>query len=476
MANWFGIDFGTTNSAAFSFTGTNSGTINPIRYGDNEGRPLPSVVAIDKQTGDKMIGRDAKEKRNSLINTHEYFSSIKTIIDSENIWKIAGKDYTAENIAAEIFKNLKTRIERDGNIIINEAVVAVPVNFSSKKKKHLRNAAREAGIDVKMFISEPTAAFCSNYDKMSDCKTVAVFDWGGGTLDIVILEIDNGSVRELASDNLPFAGDDIDKKLAERIHVEFIRNKPSPVSFENLEKTAKDRLLMECERAKCELETEDIVSVNVFKYGDHGSLKKSIDYDKFSLLIENDIEKAVTCLRNAIEKSGKSYIEIDRILCVGGSSKLRPIREKLVELYGEEIVYYPDSVMWDIAKGAAVTSTRQGGYILNKPIGLVLSDNSFLPIFSKDRILPCEEVTLYFGVVDDSKNANIIITDSENQNEREITENLLLPICGYADECIIIKCYIDQDFVFRMKIQSSKMPEDTGRIWTYDKLKIGYRL
>lgn len=476
MPSWFGIDFGTTNSAAFSLTGTDSDTIIPIRYGDDEGRPMPSVVAINRQTGEIIVGRNAKDNRNSLIQTHEYFTSIKTFIDSDKVWNVNGKEYTAENITTEIFIKLKERIERDGNNKIDEAVVAVPVGFAPEKKRHLRNAAEEAGIDVKMFISEPTAAFYSNYERLKECNTVAVFDWGGGTLDIVVLEIENGFVRELASDNLPFAGDHIDEILAKRIHSKFMRNKQSPVSLEDIDKTAKDRLLMECERAKCELETEDIVSVQIFKYGNFGSLNESIDYNFFSLLIEKDVEKAENCLKKAIEKSGKTLVEIDRILCVGGSSKLRPMREKLTETYGEDIVYYPDSVMWDIAKGAASISINQGNYTLNKPIGIMLSDNSFFPIFPKGQPLPCKENILYFGTVNDVKTANIIITDSENESEREFTKNLVLPLCGYCDESITLKCFIDENFVFRMKIQSTKMPENTGIVWTYDKLKISYRL
>lgn len=476
MSSWFGIDFGTTNSAVVSLSKTDSKIMPPIHYSDDEGRPMPSVVAINKQSGEIIVGRDAKDNRNSLNQTHEYIPSIKTDIGKEKIWTIADKNYTAENIASMIFSNLKKRIERDGNNQINEAVIAVPVGFSSEKKQRLRNAAEEADINVKMFISEPTAAFCSNYQELKGCKTVAVFDWGGGTLDVVILEIEDGCICELASENMPFAGDHIDEKLAEKIHANFMRNKQSPVSFSNIDKTAKDRLLMECERAKRELENEEIASIRIFKYGEFGSLNDSVDYNYFSLLIEKDIEKAENCLAKAVKDAGKSRIEIDRILCVGGSSKLRPIQEKLNNVYGENIVYYPKSVMWDIAEGAAFISFNKGNYTLNKPVGILLSNNEFYPIFRKGQMLPCKEIMLYLGVVNEAKVANFIITDSENEHEREFTKNISLPICGYYDESITLKCYIDENFVFRMKIQSTKMPEDTGIVWTYDKLKMSFRM
>jgi molecular chaperone DnaK len=476
MPAWFGIDFGTTNSAAFSFIGTDVNNIQPIHYGDEEGRPLPSVVAINKETGDVISGRQTKEKRNSLVPTHDYFRSIKTIIDSDETWKIAGKDYTAENIATLLFEKLKERIEEDGITKITEAVIAVPVGFSPQKKKHLRNAIEEAGIEVKMFISEPTAAFCSNWNELKSCKNVAVFDWGGGTLDVVVLEISENNIKELSSDGMPVAGDNIDKKIAERVHSKFMRNCQNSVSFDEVDRVAKDRLLMECERAKCELENEELATVQIFKYGDYGTLRDTLDYNYFSLLIENDIESALNCLNKAIEKSGKSVPEIDRILCVGGSSRLRPLRERLTEKYGESIIYFPDSVMWDIAKGAAVASVRNGGFMLNKSIGLMLSNGTFLPLIKKGQPIPCVEAEYFFGIVDDSKQAHIIVTDSDNDFDRELTDNIILPVCGYADEAISIKCYIDENFIFRMKIQSTKMPVENGIVWAYDKLKIGFML
>lgn len=195
--SWFGIDFGTTNSAAFSFTGTSKENVQPIHYGDDEGRPFPSVVAINKMTGEIITGREAKNRKNELMGAFEYFSSIKSVIDSNKTWEIAGKTWTPEDITSEIFIALKKRVEKPGSMnLLNEAVIAVPNGFTAEKKKHLRNAAKKAGINVKMFIGEPTAAFCSNYNELKSCKNVAVFDWGGGTLDVTVLKVEGGQDRK----------------------------------------------------------------------------------------------------------------------------------------------------------------------------------------------------------------------------------------------------------------------------------------
>lgn len=181
MANYFGIDFGTTNSAVVaiaSFDGKRIGDAQKI--GEDERHPLPSFVAINKTSGEVKTGLAAKR---SISESEEYqvFSSIKTVIDEDQNWEIAGKTWTHIDIAAELFKALKQNVrEKTGGVMnMNEAVVAVPVGFSAKKKSNVRQAAKKAGIKVSMFISEPTSAYCSRLDQMKKYKNVAVFDWGG---------------------------------------------------------------------------------------------------------------------------------------------------------------------------------------------------------------------------------------------------------------------------------------------------------
>lgn len=478
--SWFGIDFGTTNSAAFSFTGMDEKSINPIHYGDDEGRPFPSVVAIDKTTGEVICGREAKDQRHELQGTHMYFSSIKSIIDSDEKWVIAGKEWTPEDIAAEILKALKARVERGSDNVMDEVVMAVPVGYSARKKAHLRNAAKKAGIKVKMFISEPTAAFCSNYQELCACKNVAVFDWGGGTLDVVVLKIDNGNISEMSAEGMAFAGNDIDNKLASKMHSRFMRNKPTPIPMEDLPATSLDQLLSKCEKAKCDFEDEDVVALTMNRYGSFGAVRDSIEYDYFSLLIEQDIENAVNCLKTAIKKAGLNMSSLDRILCVGGSSKLRPLREKLTTVFGEDMLLYPDKVMWDIAKGAALIATKNGGYTLSKSIGMELSDGSFFPLFKVGQPVPCEELNLTFSVTeqaeDSLRDARFIFTDSDKPEEREVYEPFILPLRGFSDEYIQLACYIDQDNVFKLKVSSNRVSETRSKVWHYEGLKVSFHI
>ena len=158
MATYFGIDFGTTNSAVHAITAIGNSIDDEFDIGENDRRPLPSFVAIHKNTGEVVTGLDAK---GSIADENEYqvFSSIKTIIGEDREWIIAGKLWTPVDIAAELFKALKKKAESSTQDSMTEAVVAVPVGFSSKKKNNVRKAAVKAGIKVLMFVSEPTSAY-----------------------------------------------------------------------------------------------------------------------------------------------------------------------------------------------------------------------------------------------------------------------------------------------------------------------------
>ena len=473
--SWFGIDFGTTNSAASSMTGDLKETASQISYGDNLGRPFPSIVAINKKTGRVITGRDAKVRRNELEGEYKYFSSIKTIIGEDRKYIIAGKEWTPVDIAAEIFKGLKAIIGKQRNC--DEAIVAVPIGFTADKKRNLREAARRAGIGIKMFVSEPTAAYCSNYASLRGYSNVAVFDWGGGTLDIAILHIENGKVYELATDGLSIAGDNIDRKMAEKMHLSFCKKAGISKEFDEVDDKSKDLLLEGCENAKIEFsDEEDTVRVTVFKYDGISTLRETMDYSFFSQLIEPEIDLAILCLESAIEKSGLNVANLDCILCVGGSSKLRPLRERLIEEYGEDMLYYPQRVMWDIAKGASMISMSSGHYGLSTPLGLMLSSGEFFELISKGQPLPCRQRTINLATVDNSKQAKFVITDAKDPHRRSFTQNVTVKSLGFLEEQFELSCFIDEDNLFRLRIRSTQFQEIVLHTWTYDRIKVFYEL
>lgn len=474
ILSWFGIDFGTTNSAAISFTGTDKDTIREITYGDDEGRPMPSAVAINKKTGEVITGRKARDQQNVLMQDYVYISSVKTLLAQDRTWNIGGKEWSSIDIVSEIFRSLKQKIDQEN--LLDEAVVAVPVGFSAAKKVELRAAARKAGFDIKMFVSEPTAAFYSNYNELKNCKNIAVFDWGGGTLDVAVIQISEGKITELSTEGISIAGNDIDRKLAEKMHTKFTRDKTPVIAFDELDAVTKDQLLSKCEKVKCDFSDEYVVSILVNRYGNYGSVKEVLDYDYFSLLIEQEVIAAIECLERAIRRANISPVELDCILCVGGSSKLKPLREHLEARYGSEKIYFPQRVMWDIARGAAMISMTPGQYGLSKPVGLLLSDGEFLPLLREGQKIPCQELNLSFAITDDSKSAKFIITDSNEQSKRSFIHNMIVPARGFLEEQFELSCFVNPDFIFKLKIRSNRTYEKRYEVWSYENLNLFYQI
>lgn len=474
MANYFGIDFGTTNSAVHAIAAIGDTIDDEFDIGENDRRPLPSFVAIHKVTGEVVTGLDAK---GSIANENEYqvFSSIKTIIGEEKEWQIAGNIWTPVDIAAELFKELKKKAENSTQGKMTEAVVAVPVGFSSKKKNNVRKAAEKAGIKVLMFVSEPTSAYCSRASEMRKYHNVAVFDWGGGTLDVVVLRIEGNIVHELSTAGLTMAGNDIDRHLAERICMNAASKSGEDFAFEDLSQKVQLRLLQKCEQAKCDLADEDIVTIMDANLDGHGMMMEKIDYPYFSLLIENEVNQAVDCLMRALSDAGMNKESIDCILCEGGSSRLRPLQEKLLKLFDRKKLIFPRKAMWDIATGVAQIAYKPGCYTLNRPIGLMLSNNKFYPLLKVGQRVPTKEKTVSFGVIDGSDDARFIISDGD-ESSQTFTEIFPVKIRGFSDEVLKVSCYVDADMVFRMKIKSNRMPDDFFRVWTYSNLKVSYEI
>lgn len=477
MANYFGIDFGTTNSAIVTIPaidGQKVGTAKQI--GEDERHPLPSFVAINKQTGEVMTGLDAKK---SISNSDDYqvFSSIKTVIDEENEWEIAGKVWTPVDIAAELFKALKENVssKTGEKMDMKEAVVAVPVGFSPKKKNYLRKAAKKAGIVISMFISEPTSAYCSRLDEMKMYKNVVVFDWGGGTLDVVVLRIENNIVNELSSVGMTMAGNDIDKKIAEKICLRVARSSNQDFSFDDLSPEYKLRVLDLCEQAKCKLSDSDVATVAIAALDKYGSAFEKIDYDYLSLLIEDEVDQAIDCLLKAISEAGMNRESIDCIICEGGSSRLRPLQERLLEYFEREKLIFPKTAMWDIGTGAAEIAFRPGCYTLNKPLGIIQSNNKFYPLLKVGQRIPTEEKTVKFGVVETTEEARVVFADGD-EDSQSFSEYFPVKLRGFSDEVLNVSCYIDPDMVFRVKVSSNRMPDDVFRVWTYANLQVSYEI
>lgn len=477
LSSCFGIDFGTTNSATVSIVEGKRIS----HYGDDRGNPFPSLVVIDKYTGETFYGRAAWERRRELSESCEVISSVKSYLGTNKVWSIAGRNWTPEMVAAQIFKGLKKQVEQrsDSRLMLEEAVVSVPVGFPPEKRKSLRKAANLAGIKVSNFISESTAAFFKNYQNLKQYSKLAIFDWGGGTLDVSIIENNQGKINELAVNGLKLGGDDIDLKMARWAHAKIMDQKGLNVAFDEMPAKSKDILLVKAEIAKRSLSESDSTAIAINKYGDFEFVRVHIDIDTFSDLIEPEVNKAIATMEEAVKKANLSFQEIECILMVGGSSGLRPLLDKIEERWSDHNIEFPEGAEWNIAEGAAVLSLNPGSFKLNQDIGVLLSDGSFFPIIKRDSIVPFEQSEINFGIIEDTRDARFIFSDNKfsiNQNHINILGLLSAHTYGFFKEQLKLKAKIDEDLVFSAQIKSDRKSEQYRVSWDCADLKFYYEL
>lgn len=471
----FGIDFGTTNSATvgYAFMGD---AYEKILYGDDEQRPVPSVVAISKKDGTVYTGRDAWERRQELSQECEFIPSVKSLLDQEWSKEIAGKIWTPVEVAAEVFKGLQRNVHDRTGIVIDNAVVAIPVGLNASKRVLVRKAASMAGINISSFVSEPTAAFFANYKDIRNDNTVAVFDWGGGTLDVSVLKHYEGKIYELATGGRPEAGDVIDLKIAEKVHARIARKKKLNIAFEDMPAINRDMMLVRAERAKRAMYDDDTATISINNYGDFGAVRETLDYDWFAEIIESDVNKAIECFDKVVAESNVGINNIDRIIMVGGSSNLRPLIEKLDTRFGEKL-YFPDETMWNVGMGAAMLSATPGNYFSNQKIGIRLSDNSLFPILRENEKIQDWKAKHHFAIVDSNKEARFIFSGSNDLDDDETRfVTLQIPAYRFLQEQIILEANIDDDLVFNVTASSTMRTKEYTRVWRYERLKCFYQL
>lgn len=365
MSKVIGIDLGTTNSAVAVMEGGES-VIVPNSEGN---RTTPSIVAFTKD-GERLVGETAK--RQAITNPDRTITSIKREMGTEYKVNIDGKDYSPEEISAMILQKLKADTESYLGEEVTEAVITVPAYFTDSQRQATKNAGKIAGLNVKRIINEPTAAALAyGIDKETDQHKVMVYDLGGGTFDVSILEVGDGVFEVLATrGNNRLGGDDFDEKLLNYLADEFM--KQNGVDLRK-DPTSKQRLKDAAENAKKELSTRVSTNVNLpFISAVNGTpvhLNMDITRSKFDELTSDLVEESLKPVRQALEDAGLSHNDIEKVLLVGGSTRIPAVQEAVKKLIGKnpQKDINPDEC---VAIGAAL----QGGVLTGEVKDLLLLD------------------------------------------------------------------------------------------------------
>ncbi|MBR6005663.1 MAG: molecular chaperone DnaK, partial [Clostridia bacterium] len=364
MAKIIGIDLGTTNSCVAVIEGGD-----PVVIANAEGtRTTPSVVAFGK-TGERMVGQVAK--RQAITNPDRTVSSIKRQMGSDYKVTIDGKKYTPQEISAMILQKLKTDAEAYIGEKVTEAVITVPAYFTDSQRQATKDAGKIAGLDVKRIINEPTAAALAyGIDKENDQK-IMVYDLGGGTFDVSIIEMGDGVQEVLATaGNNRLGGDDFDQRIIDWMADSFKAEQGIDLRGD---KMAMQRLKEEAEKAKIELSGVTTANINLpFITADATGpkhLEMTLTRAKFNELTADLVEATMGPVRQAMSDSGLNVSEINKVLMVGGSSRIPAVQEAVKNFTGKEPFkgINPDEC---VAVGAALQAGVLGGDVT----GLLLLD------------------------------------------------------------------------------------------------------
>ena len=417
MGKIIGIDLGTTNSCVAVLEGGEAVVI----ANAEGGRTTPSVVAFSK-TGERMVGQVAK--RQAVTNADRTIASIKRHMGEDYRVTVDGKGYTPQEISAMVLQKLKADAEAYLGQSVTEAVITVPAYFSDAQRQATKDAGKIAGLDVKRIINEPTAAALAyGLDKDSDQK-IMVYDLGGGTFDVSILEIGEGIVEVLATaGDTRLGGDDFDERIMEYLVAEF--KKAEGIDLKN-DKVAMQRLREAAEKAKIELSGMTTTAINLPYITADATGPKHLDVTltraKFNEMTADLVERTMKPVRQAMQAAGPKPADLHQVLLVGGSTRSPAVQDAVKGITGKEGFkgINPDEC---VALGAAI----QGGVLTGDVKDVVLLDVTplslgietmggvFTRLIDRNTTIPVRKSQIFSTAADGQTSVEVHVLQGERE-------------------------------------------------------------
>ncbi len=415
MAKIIGIDLGTTNSCVAVMEGGE-----PVVITNSEGaRTTPSVVAFTKE-GERLVGQIAK--RQAITNPERTISSIKRQMGSNHKVTIDGKDFTPQEISAMLLQKLKKDAESYLGETVNQAVITVPAYFSDSQRQATKDAGRIAGLEVLRIINEPTAASLAYGLDKDDPHKILVYDLGGGTFDVSILEIGDGVFEVLATNgDTKLGGDDFDDRIVDYIAEVF--KKENGIDLKK-DRMAWQRLKEAAEKAKIDLSGVMAANINLPFITADANGPKHLDITltraKFNELTHDLVERTIGPMQTALKDAGLTANQIEKVILVGGSTRIPAVQEAVKNITGKEPFkgINPDEC---VAIGAAIQAGVLGGEVKDVllldvtplSLGIETEGHIFTRLIERNTTIPTEKAQIFSTAADGQTTVEIHVLQGE---------------------------------------------------------------